>query len=451
MIRLPFVKRGSTQQKTEWAAPVPAAREEPVIFDLAKKDEIAKQLTLISLSTTDVLLSKRIRPMVERHMDEIVDFFYQQLLTVDNLRAIINEHSTVERLKQTLRTHLLEMFSGKFDEQFLAKRERVAKAHLRIGLLPKWYLGAFQNLQLVLLKILREYAADKEELYHYTAVITKILNFEQQIVLEIYERENIRQREEHYRLQKELQSQLAGLSDNLAALTEETGAAVDELVANSSEVNKNVHVSAQKAKQTQALAENGRARMAELEQRITSIHQKMSNMESMAKQLHNSSEQIKMVVHMVKEIADQTNLLALNSAIEAARAGEHGRGFAIVSDEVRKLSEQTKDSVTQINELITQTSQLTVEVVEAILAVQENVHLAQAESTTARQAFDNISASMAESITVVEGVQAQMNELVKVIEKIGNSSQKVSRSAEELNHTARTNQHSESPPGRTMA
>ncbi len=80
--------------------------------------------------------------------------------------------------------------------------------------------------------------------------------------------------------------------------------------------------------------------------------------------LHEKGEEINQIVQVITDVADRTNLLALNAAIEAAHAGDVGKGFAVVAEEVRTLSENTKDAAASIATTIESFGQATSRMLE---------------------------------------------------------------------------------------
>jgi len=136
-----------------------------------------------------------------------------------------------------------------------------------------------------------------------------------------------------------------GETDLVATAMTEMSATVEEVARNTSTAS----VAAQEAKNAAA---RGHSIAQETKQGIDVLVSNIDNASKVVNNLEKDSENIGVVLDVIKNIAEQTNLLALNAAIEAARAGEQGRGFAVVADEVRTLASRTQQSTHEIEEMI---------------------------------------------------------------------------------------------------
>ncbi len=144
-------------------------------------------------------------------------------------------------------------------------------------------------------------------------------------------------------------------TEQLSAAMEENAASAEEMNATSVEIEHAIDAIASRATEGATVSSGINRRAEELmnetqasQKTIRKIHLETEERMRAAIEQSKAVEQINILSASILQITSQTNLLALNAAIEAARAGEAGKGFAVVADEIRKLAEQSKLAVSQI-------------------------------------------------------------------------------------------------------
>lgn len=178
-------------------------------------------------------------------------------------------------------------------------------------------------------------------------------------------------------------TEMTNATQEIAHHAERTAASVDESVSS---------------------AEEGKVQVDKTRDSIVVLAEKVEQAGSVISNLNKHAQDINGILATIQGIAEQTNLLALNAAIEAARAGEQGRGFAVVADEVRVLSQRTHASTGEIQAMI---GSLQVTAQNAVAIMDDSRKLATGSVDNADKASTSLN-NINDAVGVISSMASQI-------------------------------------------
>lgn len=149
--------------------------------------DIEYRKKFIEISEEDAKRMKRLQPVGEKHIDEIMDDLYAHFLKFPETNAFLQSEKHVKNLKGAQTRFFMDLLSGEYDERYLDSRLSVGRTHERIGLEPQWYIGAYSKyMNLIIPKIFEANKAKPAEAMKDVQGVIKMIFLDMGFAIDTY-------------------------------------------------------------------------------------------------------------------------------------------------------------------------------------------------------------------------------------------------------------------------
>ena len=208
------------------------------------------------------------------------------------------------------------------------------------------------------------------------------------------------------------------------------------------QTKENVETVHQTTVATMDIVDHGIKIMKDLNEHSTTLNNSTNQITEAINLLRDKVNKVSEITGVILSISNQTNLLALNASIEAARAGDAGRGFAVVAEQIRQLSNQTKDSTQQITQINSELSKVTESTTNILGDSIKSIGKQNEKIIEANNSFSSTSECMKNLKHLVDGIVLDIDKINNSNVTIVDSISQISASTEEISSCSQDSAHS---------